>query len=65
LHGRHIKIVEASTTSPSKESFSRSPILEKKIPRVEFKENIIVERTMLNRKKIPSDGGNTKNVFKM
>jgi hypothetical protein len=54
-----MKIIETSTTSPSKKNVSRIPVLNNKIPRMKFKEDVIVMCKLFNREKIAS---NIRNV---
>jgi hypothetical protein len=64
LEGRRdIKIIETSTASPSKQNFPRNSILDKEIPRVKFKENIIVTREFFNGQEIASNGRHVENIF--
>jgi hypothetical protein len=65
LDRRLIKGVETIAHAPSKQNHPRSPVLNKKIPRVKFKEHIIFIRDFFNRKEIACDRGGMENIFKM
>jgi hypothetical protein len=60
-----MKIIETPTTSPSKKNLSRIPVLNKKIPRMKFKEDVIVMCKLFNREKIASNRRNMEDILKM
>jgi hypothetical protein len=62
LDRRHIEIIESSTATPSKKNPSRDAILNKKIPRVKLKEDIIIKCKLFNREEIASDRRDMKNI---
>jgi hypothetical protein len=63
LGGHLIKLVKITTTTSSNKNISRSPILNKKIPRMKFKEDVIITCEFFNREEIVCDGRNMKNIF--
>jgi hypothetical protein len=55
LDGLLIKTIKLTTATSSKKNVSRSPILNKKIPRMKFKEGVIITCKFFDGKEITCD----------
>jgi hypothetical protein len=63
LDGRIIKLVKITMATSSKKNVSRSLILNKNIPRMKFKEDVIITCEFFNTEETACDGRNMKYIF--
>jgi hypothetical protein len=65
LDSRIINAIETTMNSSSKYCFPRDSVLNKKIPRMKFKENIVISSEFRNRKEISGDFRDMKNIAEL
>jgi hypothetical protein len=60
-----IKTIKLTTATSSKKNVSQSPILNEKIPRMKFKEDVIITCKFFDGEEITCDVRNMKDIFEM
>jgi hypothetical protein len=65
LDGLFIKTIKLTTATSSKKNVSQSPILNMKIPRMKFKEDVIITCKFFDGEEITCDVRNMKDIFEM
>jgi hypothetical protein len=60
-----IKTIKLTMATSSKKNVSQSPILNKKIPRMKFKEDVIITCKFFDGEEITCDVRNMKDIFEM